>query len=62
MIWTPTRKPSNTYRYCIDTLIIQGDLETNSLTLTVPTPSVTTVDLSLPSTQTVGVGVESNEI
>ena len=38
-------------------LIKQGDLETNLLTLTVPTP-VNTV--SSPSTQTVAVGVESD--
>ena len=43
-------------------LIKQGDLETNSLTLTVPTPSVNTVDQSLPSTQTVAVGVENDNM
>ena len=43
-------------------LIKPGDLETNSLTLTVPTPSVNTVDQSLPSTQTIAVGVESDDM
>ena len=43
-------------------LIKQGDLETNSSTLTVPTPSVNTVDQSLPSTQTVAVGAERDDL
>ena len=43
-------------------LIKPGDLEANSLTLTIPTPSVNTVDQSLPSTQTVAVGVESDDM
>ena len=53
------RYTSLLHRYL--SLIKQGDLETNSLMLTVPTP-VNTVDQSSPSTQTLVVGVESDEL
>ena len=43
-------------------LIKRGDLDTNLLTLTVPTPSVNTVNQSLASTQTIAVGLESDNM